>query len=247
MQSICGPSDATSWKVSSAPGPSLDPLSTVYVTPRSRRLPGARVPEPQKMPECQAFCPLGAWAVGPGSRIPLREMQGQRAGPPSPGPPAALAPSLLGAPSSLLSIPPFRGCHLLGGGRCEQRRRVLLSRAHVCVQARRLLCTLPCPLREVCVCGGRGGGGAGRREGLRLFYFYPPVAVGRSFHSFPSTCPLQSAVNRKGRPSHPRRPRKVSVHRPGSGAGAPDSGASEASDGEEDGLACATGFVGGRS
>ncbi|XP_067585977.1 troponin I, slow skeletal muscle isoform X2 [Pseudorca crassidens] len=117
------------------------------------------------MPECQAFCPPGAWAVGPGSRIPLREMQGQRAGPPSPGPPGALAPSLLGAPSSLLSSPLFRGCHLLGGGRCVQRRRALLSRAHVCLQARRLLCMLPCPLRE-------------------------------------------SAVNRKARPSHPRRPRK---------------------------------------
>ncbi|XP_032510263.1 troponin I, slow skeletal muscle isoform X1 [Phocoena sinus] len=97
-------------------------------------------------------------------------MQGQRDGPLSPRPPGALAPPLLGAPSSRLSIPPFRGCRLLGGGRCVQRRRVLLSRAHVCLQARRLLCLLRCPLRE-------------------------------------------SAVNRKARPSHPRRPRKVPPHR----------------------------------
>lgn len=196
MQSICGPSDATSWKVSSAPGPSLDPLSTVYITPRSRRLPGARVPEPQKMPECQAFCPLGAWAVGPGSRIPLREMQGQRAGPPSPGPPAALAPSLLGAPSSLLSIPPFRGCHLLGGGRCEQRRRVLLSRAHVCVQARRLLCTLPCPLREVCVCGGRGGGERGGGRGCVCSIFTRQLLWAVVFIASPPLAPysLQSTA-----------------------------------------------------
>nr|XP_058938837.1 uncharacterized protein LOC131767500 [Kogia breviceps] len=68
-----------------------------------------------------------------------------------PGPPGALAPSLLGAPSRLLSTPPFRGCRPLGGGRCVHRLRVLLSLARVCLQARWLPCELRCPLPESAV------------------------------------------------------------------------------------------------
>eukprot|EP00070_Physeter_catodon_P032974 XP_028339868.1 uncharacterized protein LOC114484878 isoform X1 [Physeter catodon] len=138
------------WLVTEGPGVSL-----AHVYQSLRRCPNVKP---------FALLEPGLWGLV--STFPCERRRASETAPPSPGPPGALAPSLLGAPSSLLSTPPFRGCRPLGGGRCVHRLRVLLSLAHVCLQARWLLCVLQCPLPE-------------------------------------------SAVNRKARPSHPRRPRKV--------------------------------------
>eukprot|EP00070_Physeter_catodon_P032975 XP_028339869.1 uncharacterized protein LOC114484878 isoform X2 [Physeter catodon] len=137
------------WLVTEGPGVSL-----AHVYQSLRRCPNVKP---------FALLEPGLWGLV--STFPCERRRASETAPPSPGPPGALAPSLLGAPSSLLSTPPFRGCRPLGGGRCVHRLRVLLSLAHVCLQARWLLCVLQCPLPE-------------------------------------------SAVNRKARPSHPRRPRK---------------------------------------
>lgn len=172
MQSICGPSDAMSLKVSSAPGPSLDPLSTVYVTPRSRRLPGARVAEPQKMPECQAFCPLGAWFphslardAGPARRPPFP--QASRC----PGATPAWSPiqSAIHSPFPGLLSP--RWWPLCAEAPCPPEPGTCVSSSPPAAVPAAVS-----PSRGVCVVGGVGG--SGEAGGAASVLFLPASCCG---------------------------------------------------------------------